>query len=186
MIRSVFILTLFITILSIELKAQNSKVITFDQLEQYTFEGNNLRQILETEGGKGELSTIFQNHGEFSCVKDDRIEKLEWCELETTGLKVNFLNNIAFNILKISTDQYSLKLNGKPITVGMSISELKALLPKLEKTKESRIVNKGHFGQRRVDMFVYWIGVENSYTTLSYEYDRLTEAITEITLYVYN
>ena len=175
-----------LSFLSLNLSAQQSKLITFEQLEDYTFDGNNLRAVLETEGAKAELSTMFKNHGEFGCTKDDRLERLEWCEIETNGLKVNFLAGIALNILKISSDQYSINYRGNPITIGMSVKELKELFPQLDKTKESRIVNKGHFGQRRVDMFVFWIGVENSYTTLSFEYDRLTETITEITLYVYN
>ncbi len=179
-----FFLILFLS--SIELFAQKSKVISYEELDKFKFEESSLRTILDSEGDKEKLSRVFANQGQFSCTKDTKIPRLEWCEIETTGLRVNFLAGMAFNLLKLTSGQFSIDYKGQPLSVGMTTSDLKRLFPKLEEARESRLVNKGHFGQRRVDMYVFWIGVENSYATLSFEYEKESEIITDINLFVYN
>jgi hypothetical protein len=169
-----------------DLVAQDEKVLSFDELDAFTFNQYSLREMLDTKGNKEALFEMFKEEWPFNCTKDNSLPRLEWCEFTTSGLEVSFLAGMSFNLLEITSDEYAIDYMGMPITIGTSITELKEVLPKLEDAKESRMIGRELLGQGQVDVYVFWIGVKNSFTTLSFEVDMETEVITEISLYVSN
>jgi len=179
----IFLLIFFVNFKGV---AQDARVISYAELEAFTYNGISLREMLSSKGEKELLFEMFGDDGPFHCVEDKRLPRLERCEFTTSGLEVSFLAGMSFNLLEITSDEYAINYMGTPITIGTSITELKALLPQLEDAKESRMIGRELIGEGLVDRYVFWIGVKNSFTTLSFEVDLDTALITEISLYVSN
>ena len=161
------------------------EVLSLEELEAFKFKDSNFNEILDAWGNKEKTISFFGFKEEFKCSVEE-FRGIEWCELKKPGLVVNFMAGEIFNLLEITSDEYPITYKDKAIAIGMPVGTLSNLFPKAYEKRESRVVPVGLAKEERLDMVIFWVGVAGSDTTVAFQFDHITQLITEISLFVYN